>query len=205
MLNPIARNLLEQHYKKLFQPLGDCTFSRRTNPRKGCPDLTVMRLLSRGADGQLMQVLATIGVSEFRLPRENGIPANRNEYVTFLPADWNMDDPKHRWVMDILADLSDYTAEEHVSIYYGHTMDMTDGDALYNADKDINMAGIVLLAPLNDESAECITCRTGFFSQVNIIHMMPVTAQELKLKPSELIKQFYPDSGEVRFLCARQR
>lgn len=205
MPNPLARNLLEQHYKKLFQPLGECTFTSRNNSRGGCPDLTVMRMLSRRADGQLMQVLATIGVSEFRLPREDGIPANRNEYVTFVPADWDMDDPKHRWVLDMLADLSDYTAENHVAIYYGHKVDMTDSDALYNADEDVSMAGVVLLAPLNDEREECITCRTGILSRVNIIHMMPVTGGELQQMPSELIRRFYPDSGEARYLCARKR
>lgn len=205
MLNPIARRLLEQHYMNLFQPLNDSPVAVRRNTPPGCPDLSVMRMLSRRPDGQLMQVLATIGASEFRLPREKGVPAKRNEYLTFIPADWDMDDPQHRWVLDMLADVSDFTAEVRKPFYYAHKLDMANGTSLHYADKDVNMAGVVLLAPLNDEREQTITCRTGLFSRVNIIHMMPVTAQELTRKPAELIAQFYPESGEVRYLCARSR
>lgn len=189
----------------LFQPLNDSPVASRRNTPPGCPDLSVMRMLSRRPDGQMMQVLATIGASEFRLPREKGVPANRNEYVTFLPANWDLDDPKHKWIMDMLADVSDFTAEVKEPFYYGHKLEMTDGSALHHAADDVNMAGVVLLAPLNDEREETITCRTGLFSRVNIIHMMPVTAQELTRKPTELIAQFYPESGEARYLCARSR
>jgi len=205
MLSTLAKRLLEQHYVRIFEPLTDVTVSLRRNTPPGCPDLYVARMLSREPDGRLMQVLATIGASEFRLPREKGIPANRNEYVTFVPADWNMDDPHHRWVMDMLADISDFTAEVRSPFYYAHTLDMTESSSLSSAGADFNMAGAVLLAPLNNEDEQFMTCRTGLMSRVNIIHMMPVTAQELKQKPSELIRKFYPASGEMHFLCARSR
>lgn len=205
MLNAIARTLLERHYAKVFQPLTDSPVTSRRNTPPGCPDLFVMRMLSQAPNGQLMQVLATIGASEFALPREKGIPANRNEYVTFVPADWDMDAPEHRWVLDMLADVSDFTADAREPFYYAHKLDMTEATAPCLTNEENNMAGVVLLAPLNDEREQTMTCRTGLFSRVNIIHMMPVTAAELKQTPAELIRNFYPESGELRFLCARKR
>lgn len=203
MLNPFAIKRLEQFYRQRFQPLNDCPVARRKNTPPGCPDLMVMRMLCQRPDGRLMQVLGTIGASEFRLPREEDVPARRNEYVTFLPADWDLDDPQHRWVMDMLADLSDYAADAKRPLYYGHKLDMRQTHALLHAADDMNMAGAVLLAPLSN--SEPMTCRTGLFTQVNIIHMMPITAAELDRKSIELVQQFYPETGEVRFLCARHR
>lgn len=205
MLNPIALRLLSQHYMRMFEPLNDCPVAHRNNIVPGCPDIYLMRMLAQRPDGQLMQVLATLGASAARLPRRKGIPAQRNEYVTFLPADWDLDDPRHRWVMDMLADVSDFAARQHEDFYYADTLDLREGTAITHADKDVNMAACILLAPMNNEDEAFITCRTGLFSRVNIIHIMPITAEELKMKRADLRDRFYPDSGEACYLCARSR
>ena len=205
MLNPIARQLLVQHYQRMFEPLNDCPVAVRTNTVPGYPELSLMRMLSRRPDGQLMQVLATIGASETKLPRREGIPGRRNEYVTFLPADWDLDDPKHRWIMDLLANAADFAAVEHADFYYGDRLDMRGSAAPSQTDPDVNMAGCMLLAPLNNEDEGFMTCRTGLFTRVNIIHIMPITAEELEGERAGLRERFYPDSGEPCYLCARSR
>ena len=57
----------------------------------------------------------------------------------------------------------------------------------------------------NDAAHRHLACRTGLFSRVSIIHMMPVTASEMEMDDEALQRLFYPESGEVRFLCARKR
>lgn len=205
MLSHTAQVLLKQHYQRMFEPLNDCPVAVRTNTAPGFPELQVMRMLARRPDGQLMQVLGTIGASVTKLPRREGVPCQRNEYVTFLPADWDLDDPKHKWVMDMLADASDFAAEQRVDFYYADRLDMREGTAPSHADADINMVGCMLLAPLNNEDEAFMTCRTGLFSRVNIVHVMPITAEELEADRAGLRERFYPESGEPRYLCARSR
>lgn len=205
MLSPIAKQLLVQHYQRMFEPLNDCPVAVRTNTVPGYPELSLMRMLSRRPDGQLMQVLATIGASETKLPRREGIPGRRNEYITFLPADWDLEAPEHRWIMDLLADVADFAAEERTDFYYADRLDLRVGTALEHADDDVNMVGCMLLAPLNNEDEDFMTCRTGLFTRVNIIHIMPITAEELESERTGLRERFYPDSGEPCYLCARSR
>lgn len=204
MLNPIAKRLLASHYAEAFQPLNEPEFAEREDERHPCRGLAVMRMLCRRPDGQLMQVLGTIGASAHRLPRERDGGECRNEYVTFVPADWDLDDEKHQWILDMLGDLADYTAETKRPLTYGHSVDMYGSDRDYLPD-DVNMTACMLMEPYDGRQPELLTCRTGLLSRVSIIHMMPVTAEELKDGYDALADRFYPESGEVRFLCARSR
>ncbi|MBQ2952665.1 MAG: suppressor of fused domain protein [Clostridia bacterium] len=203
MLNRIAQRLLMAHYEEVFQPLNEPEFAERDSAGHPCAGLMVVRMLCRRPDGQLMQVLATIGASQHLLPRdpEGGEP--RNEYVLFAPADWDLQDEKHQWLLDLLGDLADFTCQADHPLSYGHSIDMyTDPTEL---PEDVNMTGCMLLQPFGGKRPEVLTCRTGLFSKVSIIHAMPVTAEELKMSEAELNERFYPASGEIRFLCARKR
>ncbi len=71
--------------------------------------------------------------------------------------------------------------------------------------EDVNMTGCVLLEPFGGKRPEMLSCRTGLFSRVSLIHMMPVTASELEEDVVELQRRFYPEDGSVCFLCARKR
>lgn len=194
-----------RHYLRMFEPLNDCLFAQRTNTAPGRPGLIVMRILTQRPDGQLMQVLATIGASATRLPRREGIPNRRNEYVTFLPANWDVEDPKHRWIIDMLADISDFTATEHADLYYADRLDMRKGSALRQVDEDVNMAGCMMLLPLDSEDDSFISCRTGLFTRVNIVHAMPITTDELEMARDGLRERFYPESGDPCYISARNR
>lgn len=204
MLNRFAQRLLMAHYEELFQPLNEPEFAERDSDAHPCGGLLVVRMLSRRPDGQLMQVLATIGASQRRLPHDPEGGEARNEYILFVPPDWNLEEEQHQWVMDMLGDLADYTCQTNRPLSYGHTLDMygSDPDAL---PEGVNMTGCVLLKPFAGRRQEALTCRTGLFSRVSIIHAMPVTAQELTLDESALQEQFYPAGDAVRFLCERFR
>ena len=204
MLNRFSQRLLMAHYEEVFQPLNEPEFAERDSEGHPCGGLLVVRMLCRRPDGQLMQVLATIGASQKRLPLDPEGGEARNEYVLFLPADWDLEDEQHRWTLDLLGDLADYTCECGAPLTYGHSISMykDDPEAL---PEDVNMTCCVLLRPFGGARPEVLTCRTGLFSKVSIIHAMPVTAQEVETDPDALEKRFYPASGEVRFLCDRWR
>lgn len=204
MLNPIARNLLMAHYEEVFDPLNEPEFAERDSDGHPCAGLMVVRMLTRTPDGRMMQALATIGASQRRLPREEGGGECRNEYVAFLPADWDLDDEKHQWVMDMLGDLADYTCEVNRPLTYGHRIDMY-GEEPDFLPEDVNMTGCILLEPFGGKRPEALSCRTGLFSRVSLIHMAPITAAEMEMDADDLRRQLYPDSGEVRFLCERRR
>ena len=104
MLNPIARRLLMAHYDEIFQPLTEPEFAERDTDGHPCAGLMVVRMLTRTPDGRMMQALATIGASQHSLPREEGGGENRNEYVMFVPADWNLEEERNRGDHNLLAD-----------------------------------------------------------------------------------------------------
>ena len=208
MLNPIARNLLMAHYEEVFQPLNDPEFAERDSDAHPCGGLVVVRMLTRTPDGRLMQAVATIGASQRALPRDKRDPNSgeaRNEYVIFVPADWDLDKEENQWVLDLLGDLADYTCGEvERPLTYGHRLDMYGGDpdAL---PEGVNMTGCILLEPFGGQRPELRSLRTGLFSRVSLLHAMPLTAGEMEMDEEALQERFYPASGEVRFLCARSR
>lgn len=204
MLNPIARNLLMAHYEEVFQPLNEPEFAERDADGHPCEGLVVVRMLTRTPDGRMMQALATIGASQRALPREEGGGERRNEYVAFIPADWDLDDEKHQWIMDMLGDLADYTCEIDRPLTYGHRVDMYGAEPDF-LPEDVNMSACVLLEPFDGKRPEVLTCRTGIFSRVSLIHMAPITAAEMEMDYDALADMHYPESGEVRFLCERKR
>lgn len=204
MLNTFAKRRLARHYAEHFQPLNEPEYAERDDGSHSCRGLNVMRMLCRRPDGRLMQVLGTIGASQSRLPREKGGGEPRNEYVIFVPAEWDLDREEHQWVLNLLGDLADYTCDVKKPLTYGHRVDMY-SDASELLPEDVNMTGCALLEPLGGKCPELHSCRTGLLSRVSILHVMPITADELQLEGEKLQEQFYPKSGEVKFLCARKR
>ncbi len=204
MLSPFARNLLMAHYTEVFEPLNEPDFAERDGDAHPCAGLMVVRMLTRTPDGRLMQALATIGASQRVLPREEGGGESRNEYVVFVPAHWDLEKPENQWVMDMLGDLADYTCSTDRALTYGHCLDMYSQVPDF-LPKDVHMTGCVLLEPFGGRRPEMLTCHTGQFRKVRILHMMPVTTGEMELDEATLTERFYPVSGETRFLCERSR
>ena len=104
----------------------------------------------------------------------------------------------------MLADVADFAAEERTDIYYADTIDLRAG-SISRAGDDVNMTHCLLLLPLNREDEDFMTCRSGLFSRVNIVHVMPITEAEMALNRAVLRDRFYPASGEACYLCARSR
>lgn len=209
-LNPIASRLLFRHYVEHIDPLDEPMIATRAAQDKSQPQLEIIRMLATLPGIGLVQVIGTIGASARRLPREATAPARRFEYVTFVPAAWDLTTEDHQWVLDMLANLADYACETVQPLSIGHTLDMCPGEG--DVPADVNMVGAALLPPNVIRSEGFPLCRTGLFGSTALIHMMPVTQEEIRLsneapdKLAWLMERFYPDDGAApRILCQRSR
>ena len=161
------------------------------------------------------RVLATIGASDHAMRPKPDDLTDRNEYVTFIPADWDLGVPEHRWVLALLQDVAQYPFSAQTMITYAHTLDYSGPMADLQAD-DFNMCGAGLLFPEVCEDTGVLRCRTGLMETVTILHMMPLTRQEMdaiiarrQQGNPEWSDMFYPEDdaeySRLPFLCARKR
>lgn len=209
-LNPIASRLLYRHYVEHIDPLDEPLIATRGAEDKSQPHLEIVRMLATLPGIGLVQVIGTIGASARRLPKAAGAPARRFEFVTFVPAAWDLADAEHMWVLDLMANLADYACETIQPLSIGHTVDMNPGEG--DVPEDVTMAGAALLPPDVIRSEGFPLCRTGLFSQTAIIHMMPVTREEMRLSSEApdklrwLMQRFYPEGDQApAILCQRSR
>lgn len=166
------------------------------------------------------RVLATIGASDHAMrPRPHTL-TDRNEYVTFVPADWDLQAPEHRWVLVLLEDVAQYPLSASTMITYSHTLDYSGPMADLQSD-DFNMCGAGLLFPQVCEDTNVLRCKTSLLETVTILHMMPLTMAEMneinrRRKEGNVADggpdwsdMFYPEDDaeyeKLPFLCARKR
>lgn len=166
------------------------------------------------------RVLATIGASDYAMRPKPHSLTDRNEYVTFVPADWDLQSPEHRWVLMLLQEVAQFPHGQQTMITYSHTLDFSAPMADLQSD-DFNMCGAGLLFPQVCEDTDVLRCRTGLLETVTILHMMPLTRAEMDAiilrrkhgNPAEgdhdWSDMFYPENDaeydKLPFLCARRR
>ena len=161
------------------------------------------------------QVLATIGESDHAMRPKPHSLTDRNEYVTLLPADWDVNDEKYRWVLVLLQEVAQYPHEANTMLTYSHTLDFTSPMKELQSD-NFNMCGAGLLFPQVCEDTNVLRCKTGLFETVTILHMMPLTRAEMDESIARREKgqpdwsdMFYPEDDAayetLPFLCSCKR
>lgn len=166
------------------------------------------------------QVLGTIGASDYAMKPKPHSLTDRNEYVTFVPADWDLNAPEHRWIVHLLEAVAQYPHEAKTMVTYSHTLDLTVMLEELQSD-DFNMCGAGLLFPEVCDDTSVLRCKTGLFETVTILHMMPLTRAEMdaiieRRKQGDPAQgdhdwsdMFYPEDDaayeKLPFLCARKR
>lgn len=96
---------LYQHYVKYFNATEE---PRIFHPHTEAGQLHVDIVLIKPSEAFPFQVLATIGASDVRLKKDPRTISDRNEYVTFVPADWDMTAPENCWVLNLLGTTAHY-------------------------------------------------------------------------------------------------
>lgn len=204
---------LYQHYIKYFGAEKEPMIFHTMVDAPGSLHIDVVHLAP--TKDRPFQVLATIGASDYAMrPKPHNL-TNRNEYVTFLPADWDLNNEKYRWVLILLNAVAQYPHDEKTMITYSHTMDLT---ILVEEmlSEDFNMCGAGLLFPQVCEDTNVLRCKTGLFETVTLLHMMPLTRTEMdgiiarrKKGEPDWSDMFYPEDDaayeKLPFLCACKR
>ncbi len=206
MLSEKQFDKLYQHYLRFFGGYQEPTILHQivTPPDALHVDIVVFPATKE----RPYQVLATIGASEYAMKQAPGGLSNRNEYVTFVPADWDMNDKANHWLWVMLQSIASYPRESGMTISYGHDLDLSAD--MENAPDGVNMIGAVLLFP-QAFPVEVLRCKTGLFSNVTILHMMPITRAEMDQQmqnPDFCTDRFYPNDEPdeaLSFVCARSR
>ena len=203
-MNPIARHLLYNHYCDYLDPLNEPEFAQRQDANPALPPVEVVRMLIAGPGHQLMQAICTMGVSDVRRRRGRAKSPRHVEFMALVPAAWDLQDPEHWWVMDMMANLCDFTMKTRTPIDVGHTIDMSPQEG--DLPEGVNMEGVVLLPPAHGGDGIAL-CPTGLLRRVSVLMMLPVTRAELEenRQHQTLLDRFAPKEGNPVFLCARSR
>jgi len=150
--------------------------------------------------------LATMGASDFDMPKCKSTLPNRNEYMIFI--DKNIDltgknNAELNWYYDILMKVASFPIYEKTYISYCHDIEMPFEEG--------NMAGIMLTFPQVIENTGILRCKIGIMRQCACLQIMPITREELDLKLKDgaqcLIDKFYPEdeSKPMHFLAEKDR
>lgn len=204
---------LHDHYLKYFGTEEEPTIFHSLADEPGTLHIDVLHL--KPTSRRPYQVLATIGASDYQMKPKPHSLTDRNEYVTFLPAHWDLSKPEYRWVLVLLEEVAQYPHAAKTMISYSHTLDFSSQMAELQSD-DFNMCGAGLLFPQVCEDANVLRCKTGLLETVTILHMMPLTREEMdtiiqrrKLGNPDWTEMFYPEVDAAYekppFLCARKR
>lgn len=201
---------LQAHYLKYFGAEEEPKILHSLVDEPGTLHIDMIYL--RPTTSRPYQVLATIGASDYPMKPKPHSLTNRNEYVTFLPSDWDLSKPECHWIVPLLAMVSHYPHDARTMISYSHTMDCSSQMEDLQSDT-FNMCGAGLLFPQICEDPNILRCKTGLFETVTILQMMPLTRAEMdeiikrrKQRNPDWTDMFYPESGsDSRFLCACKR
>lgn len=201
---------LDAHYMRYFRVMDPDKEVTVIHPVQdnGKPHVDVY--VCKANEKRPYQILATFGASEYAMPGKiYGNLTNRNEYVTFAPADWDFDDPKYSWLVQWLLITAHYTDMTGEGITYSHTLDFSTV-VEENVDDDFNMAAVQLMFPQKLD-VSVLRAKLGLFRTATVLHMMPITAEELHTvreggQLEAVIDRIYDSKAEkFAFLSARKR
>ncbi len=199
---------LDKHYAKYFEvidadkevtiihPLADDGFH---------VDIAVYR----ANKNRPFQILATMGASDHAMRGKFGSLSNRNEYITFAPADWDFNDEKYNWLPQWLFTTAHYSRLTGDGVSYAHTLDMTQViDA--RPSEDFNMTAVQIMFPQAIDVG-VLRAKLGLLRTATILHMMPITEAELHEvreggNLEAVMDRIYGENaGEFDFLAALHR
>lgn len=212
-MNEKKFNKLYQHYIKHFGADEEPMIFHNLVDAPGMLHIDVVSLAP--TKERPFRVLATIGASDHAMRPKPASLTDRNEYVTFVPASWDLNTPEHHWVLMLLQEVAQFPHGQQTMLTYAHTLDFSAPMADMQSD-DFNMCGAGLLFPEACASTDVLRCKTGLLETVTILHMMPLTRAEMDAIISQREKgepdwsdMFYPEDdtagNHLPFLCARKR
>lgn len=142
--------------------------------------------------------LATVGASDYKMPKHKSAIARRNEYVMFLDKyiDISPESKEYDWYYRFLM-LTAYSAKdlgEYIS--YSHTIELTNSQE--------NWPISLLLMPEAIQDSRILRCKLGLFDKCAIFQVMPITKEEWEKGFDFLEEKFYGENREPNSFLARK-
>ena len=147
--------------------------------------------------------LATMGASDYKMPKSTNAVSDRNEYIMFVDPSEDLTDKsiQNFYYCSLLA-VAFYPVNTATPITYGHSME-------WPSDDGSDMAGAYIEMPQIIEDTGILRCKLGLFKTAACLQVVLLTREEidklLKIGPEQFSYFLYPDEGEPHFLSERIR
>lgn len=149
--------------------------------------------------------LATMGASDYKMPRIQRTVGRFNEYIMFVDKDVNLEDKETvLWYANKLTMIASYAYYNKCHITVGHSME-------WENEGDDEMVAAFIDMPQIIEDTRILHCKLGAFKTVGCLQTVLLNQSELetlmKVGPYSFSNYLYPDYVERRphFLSERKR
>ena len=142
--------------------------------------------------------LATVGASDYKMPKHKPAIARRNEYVMFLDKYINIspDSKEYDWYYRFLM-LTAYSARDLGEfISYGHTIELTNSQE--------NWPISLLLMPEAIQDSRILRCKLGLFDKCAILQVMPISQKEYDEGFEKIENNIYGENCKPEEFLARK-
>ncbi|MBQ7343169.1 MAG: suppressor of fused domain protein [Clostridia bacterium] len=149
--------------------------------------------------------LATMGASDYKMPKIQNTVGSNNEYVMFVDKEEDLSDKETLvWYYNKLMLVATFAYYNKTHITYSHSFEWK------NEDPDDEMIAAFIEFPQVIEDAGILRCKTGLFKTATCLQVVLLNGGELEM----LIKggrqafsnYLYPeDGGKAHFLSERRR
>jgi hypothetical protein len=149
--------------------------------------------------------LATLGASDYKMPKISNTIGLYNEYIMFVDKNVDMTDKTvANWYHNKLAMVASFAYYNKTHITYSHSLEWK------NDDPDDEMIAAFIEFPQIIENVSLLRCKLGFMKEVACLQVVLLNKEELDLLmnigPQAFSEYLYPENGSAaHFISERKR
>ena len=149
--------------------------------------------------------LATMGASDYKMPKISRTLGSFNEYIMFVDKDEDLENKEIvSWYHYKLVMIASYAKFCNTHVSYGHSFEWE------NEDPEDEMVAAFLEMPQIIPNAGILNCKTGVFKSVVCLQTVLLNKNELnklmEIGPQAFSEYLYPeDGGKSHFLSEKHR
>ncbi len=149
--------------------------------------------------------LVTMGASDYKMPSVSNTVSLYNEYMMFVHADEDLNDPElASWYFNKIVMVASFARDNQCHVTYGHSFEWQ------NDNSDDEMIAAFIEFPQVIETVEILRCKIGLFKTVACLQVVLLNKNDLKMLmtmgPQVFSDYLYPnDDGQQHFLSEKHR
>ena len=183
------------HYNKYFEQEAEDMLEFCGNPNEAMP---IDVIIYKPTKKYPFWKLATVGASDYKMPKHKPAIERRNEYVIFLDKYINIspDSKDYDWYYKFLI-LTAYSSRDLGEfISYGHTIELTNDQE--------NWPISLLLMPESIQDSRILKCKLGLFDKCAILQVIPITQEEYDTGFEAIENSIYGEHCKLDAFLARK-